>query len=246
MVGRGLAQDGYAVFARAPGVVQWAEAARAIGLDLLAQGGERRHGATWFVGVDAFPNAPDGSINGVPLAGAWLGQVEAPQVWHKAQLSVVFSGYPQQDVGESDAAHRFRRNRDAAHVDGLLPIGPDRRRYLREPHGFIAGLPLDDCRASPLVVWRRSHRMMRAAFRQAFLNMPPRAWADEDVTDVYQSTRRMIFEQCERVELAASPGQVILLDRHLLHGVAPWAAHAVGDMRMMAYFRPQVEMARWL
>jgi len=246
MVAQALARDGYMVFPHEPVVAQWAGAARRAGNDVLARGEERRHGRTWFVGVDALPNAPDGSVNGVPLSGAWLGHVETPQEWHQAQLSVVFPGYPKQDVGESDAAHRFRRNRDAAHVDGLLPVGPNRRRYLREPHGFIAGLALDEVPASPLVVWQGSHVIMRAAFRLAFARTAPEAWADLDVTDIYQTARRAVLDQCARIELATSPGQVILLDRHLLHGVAPWAADAPGEMRMMAYFRPQVDMARWL
>ncbi|PJI91474.1 hypothetical protein BC777_0302 [Yoonia maricola] len=241
-----LAHDGYVVFPHDPKVLAWVKAARRIGLKVLANGGARRHGNTWFVGVDALPNAPDGSVEDVPLAGAWRRYVDAPLQWHPAQLSVVFPGYPQQDPDESDAAHRFRRNRDAAHVDGLLPEGPDKRRHLREPHGFILGLPLDDSSASPLVVWRGSHKIMRAAFRDAYAGLKPEHWGDVDVTDVYQTTRRAVLETCERIAVSAAPGQAILLDRHLLHGVAPWAQNAPGDMRMMAYFRPLVAPAAWL
>ncbi len=55
-------------------------------------------------------------------------------------------------------AFRFRLNRDAAHLDGLLPIGPDKRRMVKEPHAWILGLPLNACGAgaSPLVVWEGS------------------------------------------------------------------------------------------
>lgn len=246
MVRQALARGGYTVFPPEPAVARWAKAARRAGLDVLARGGERRHGQTWFVGVDALPNASDGSVDGVPLAGTWLEHVETPQEWHQAQLSVVFPGYPRQDAGESVAAHRFRRNRDAAHVDGVVPMGPERQRYLREPHGFIAGLALDDIRASPLVVWQGSHKVMRAAFQRAFAGTAPEAWADLNVTDIYQTARRRVFDHCARTELAIAPGQVVLLDRHLLHGVAPWAEDATGEMRMMAYFRPHVDMARWL
>jgi len=241
-----LAKEGYAVFEHDSAVARWAAAAKGVGLEVLAQGGDYRHGRTWFVGVDALPNAPDGSVDGVALAGDWRDYVALPSKWHSAQLSVVFPGYPQQDATESDAAHRFRRNRDAAHVDGLLPEGPNKRRHLREPHGFILGLPLDDVTASPLVVWPGSHLMMRAAFQEAFSGLPPDAWGDLDVTDVYQATRRAVFEQCHRVEVSASPGQAILLDKHLLHGVAPWAKGTEGDMRMMAYFRPLVDPVAWL
>lgn len=238
--------DGFSVIPHDPAVARWAAAAKPAACAVLAKGGERRHCATWFVGVDALPNAPDGSIGGVPLAGTWRDSIEAPPVWHRAQLSVVFPGYPKQDPGESDAAHRFRRDRDAAHVDGLLPEGPQKRRHLREPHGFILGLPLDEVTASPLVVWRGSHEMMRAAFRDAFAGIPPAQWGDLDLTEVYQGARRDVFAHCERIEVVAAPGQAILLDRHILHGVAPWAQDAQGTMRMMAYFRPQIGIADWL
>ena len=246
MVVTALAEDGFAVFAHDDAVAAWAAAAKVAGEKVLAQDAARRHGGTWFVGVDALPNAPDGSVAGIPLAGAWRAQVAVPQVWHRAQLSVVFPGYPQRDTGESEAAHRFRRNRDAAHVDGLLPEGPEKRRHLREPHGFILGLPLDDVKASPLVVWPGSHLMMRAAFRASFDGIDPAQWGDKDVTEVYQSTRRAVFEGCDRVEVIASPGQAILLDRHLVHGVAPWAKDIPGNKRMIAYFRPQIPARDWL
>ena len=246
MITTALAKDGYVVFAHDPAVARWAVAAKRTGHEVLAQGRDFRHGRTWFVGVDALPNAPDGSIDGVPLAGKWRNYIDVPPIWHSAQLSVVFPGYPRQDAGESDAAHRFRYNRDAAHVDGLLPEGPDKRRHLREPHDFILGLPLDDVSASPLVVWPGSHLMMRAAFKEVFAGVPSDAWGDLDVTEVYQSTRHKVFESCPRVEVVASPGQAILLDRHVLHGVAPWAQDAEGDMRMIAYFRPLVHPAAWL
>lgn len=246
MVARRLARQGYVIFGHDPDVAAWAVQARGVALQVLAQGGERRHGRTWFVGVDALPNAPDGSVNGFPLAGTWRLHVNAPPQWHRAQVSVVFPGYPQQDAGESDAAHRFRRNRDAAHVDGLLPEGPDKRRHLREPHSFILGLPLDPVRASPLVVWRGSHILMRAAFQRAFEGLPSQQWGDVDVTDTYKTARQEVFDTCERIEIIAGPGQAILLHRHLLHGVAPWADDASGDMRMIAYFRPLVDPAAWL
>ena len=245
MVAFALAQDGYTVFEHDARVAAWAAAARQTGQQVIAQGGERRHGATWFVGVDALPNADDGSISGVPLSGPFMDHIDPPAIWHAAQLSVVFPGYPLQDDGESDGAHRFRKLRDAAHVDGLLPEGPNKRRHLREPHGFILGLPLNDCDASPLVVWKGSHLVIREAFTKVFAGLPPDDWGDVDVTDIYQATRRKVFDTCERVEVTAQPGQSILLDRHLVHGVAPWG-DAAGEMRMIAYFRPLIPYDRWL
>ena len=87
-----------------------------------------------------------------------------PKAWHPAQLSVIYPGYPRKDPDESEQAHRYRRLHDAAHVDGLLPVGPARRRHLREPHGFILGLPLNRVSASPLVVWEGSQQVMQGAF----------------------------------------------------------------------------------
>ncbi len=246
MVAATLASDGFVVFPHDPAVRRWADAAFDVAHDVLKRPGERRHGGTWFVGVDALPNAPDGSIGNVPLHGAWMDHVPRPCRWHRAQLSVVFPGYPQQDPNETDAAHRYRVNRDAAHVDGLLPEGPARRRHLREPHSFALGLPLDSVTASPLVVWPGSHRIIGAAFTRAFAGLDPAHMADVDVTDTYQSARRDVFAHCARQEIIAVPGQAILLHRHLLHGVSPWGDHTITTARMMAYFRPIGAMKNWL
>ncbi len=241
-----LVRDGYIVFPVEDPVLRWAQAAHEVACSVLNRRDERRHGGTWFVGVDALPNALDGSISGIPLAGSWLDHIDRPAEWHRAQLSVVFPGYPQRDADESEAAHRYRRNRDAAHVDGLLPEGPDRRRHLREPHGFVAGLPLNTVTASPLVVWRGSHAIMQSAFRAKFAGVEPKYWGDMDVTDVYQQARRTVFAACHRQPLAVAPGQVVLLHRHLLHGVAPWGDTRTIIPRMIAYFRPVISPADWL
>jgi hypothetical protein len=59
--------------------------------------------------------------------------------WDRAQVSVCYPGYPKPMDGETDGQHRFRRDRDAAHVDGLLGLGQPKRRFLKEPHQFILG-----------------------------------------------------------------------------------------------------------
>ena len=232
---------GYEVFGPDARVRAWAGAAAEVARG-IAGGAERRHGGTWVPGVDALPNGRDGAIGGVPLAGPWEARVRPPEEWHRAQLSVVFQGYPGRDEGETEAAHGYRLRRDAAHVDGLLPEGPARRRHLREPHGFILGIALNMAApgASPLVVWEGSHLVMRAAFARFYSGLPPEAWGDADVTEAYQAARRAVFERCPRRELPLLPGQSVLLDRHLLHGVAPWRAGAwcAAPGRMVAYFRP--------
>jgi hypothetical protein len=138
------------------------------------------------------------------------------------------------------AAYRFRLNRDSAHLDGLLPVGPEKRRYVKEPHAWILGLPLNraDAGAAPLVVWEGSHLLMQAALS------PLLAQADDpsevDITDAYQAARAEVFRTCARVELPGAPGEAVILHRHLIHGVAPWGAEETAEEpgRMVAYFRP--------
>lgn len=235
-------------FERDAGVARWAQAANRVADRVLADPAQQaawlRHGATWFVGVDALPNARDGSIDGVALQGPWgLAQTE----WHAAQLSVTYPGYPGRDAGESDAAHRFRRDRYAAHLDGLLPEGPDKRRHLREPHAYILGIALNATPpdAAPLVVWEGSPAIMRAAMRAAFEGMAPADWGNVDVTEAYQAARRAVFAQCDPVTVPLKPGESVLVHRLAVHGVAPWK-RGTGDRRI-AYFRPLLaDPADWL
>ena len=231
---------GYTVFDTDPRVMRWAQAAREAVARLDTS--ERRHGRTWFVGVDALPNAPDGSIDGTPLEGPW----PAHRSWHRAQVSIVYPGYPRQDAGESDVNHRFRLHRDAAHMDGLLPIGPKKRRYLKEPHSFILGLPLGAETQSPLVVWPGSHQIVGQAMAEVLRPHPSTAWPEIDLTDAYVAARRQVFDVCQRVEVPLVIGQSILLHRHLIHGVAPWSGPDAPDGRAVAYFRPQGDVADWL
>ena len=170
---------------------------------------------------------------------------------HRAQVSSVFPGYPQPSPNESDAAFAYRRDRDAAHVDGLLPIGPARRRMVREPHAYILGLPLTDCDAgaSALVVWEGSHRIMAAAFAAALGDWDEAARPEIDITEAYHAARRTAFERCARVALHARPGEAVLLHRLALHGISPWVdgARAPAEGRIIAYFRPELpDIGTWM
>ena len=199
---------------------------------------------TWFVGVDALPNEANGSVNGSgELTGTAMTFINRhlggrPPL-HQAQVSVIYPGYPKPRAGESEAAFRFRKNRDAAHIDGILPHGPTRRRKLIEPHAFILGIPLNDCAADagPLVVWPGSPDIIRRHLISAFSTTDPAIWADLDITTAYQAARQEVFATCQRLELPAKPGEAYLLHRLALHGVAPWRAQPEGR-RMVAYFRP--------
>lgn len=212
-----------------------------------------RHGRTWFVGVDAMPNDANGQLaDGPPLAGAAIrflrNDLGFSEPWHHAQLSVCFPGYPQRDAAESEAQHRFRITRDAAHVDGLLAEGESKRRHLREFHRFILGIPLNETepKASPFVIWEGSHHILADVFREAFADMPESNWGEIDLTDAYQAARRRVFDSCKRVEIHCLPGEAYIAHRFSLHGVAPWTA-ANSQSRIIAYFRPETtDQKAWL
>ena len=209
-----------------------------------------RCGDTWHAGINALPNRIDGSIGS---SGELQGRVVnfVHQMlgldsfeWDRAQVSVCYPGYPKPMNGESEAAYLYRQNRDAAHIDGLLPEGPDRRRHLREFHGFILGIPMLEysAGASPCVVWQGSHEIVRQAFLREFEGIAAEDWGEVDVTEIYHELRKQIFEHCERIEIYAQPGQAYLIHRLALHGMAPWqtGASATEDGRMICYFRPEI------
>ncbi len=206
-----------------------------------------RCGGTWFVGVDALPNAADGAVGGVDFP--WEALPLTPEPLHRAQLSVIRPGYPQPSPDETPAAFRFRQTRDAAHLDGILAVGPGKKRMIKEPHAWILGLPLNDSDAAPLVVWEGSHVVMQAALQTALQDHPVDRWGDVDITDAYQAARAQIFQTCRRVALPARPGEATLIHRLLVHGVAPWESGGVAPDagRIIAYFRPQMaSVADWL
>lgn len=206
--------------------------------------GMLRCGGTWFVGLEALENDAEGRLpGGPPLAGAAVETAKAlmggPFAFDRAQASVIYPGYPRPDRDESALAYQYRVNLDAAHVDGLHRIMPGRRRMLKEAHGFILGLPLNDppVGAAPLTVWEGSHMAIRSALMLSLSRFPPEEWPDVDVTVPYQAARRWCFQTLRRVEVAARPGEAYLLHRLTLHGVAPWRGGAEGR-RAVAYFRP--------
>ena len=252
--------DGFVTFAADPDIADWAGHARIAGIKAASSPDLAKWlvcGGTWFVGVDALPNDEYGRIGeSGPIKGQAINVVErlyghVPQL-HCAQVSVTYPGYPKPREGEGSAAFRYRLNRDAAHVDGVRAVGPDRRRVIDEPHAWILGTALSDASpdAAPLVVWKGSHIIMRDALQRAVAARDPANWHKVDVTESYQAARREVFETCARIELPLQPGQAVLLHRLVLHGVAPWAdgASAAPEGRMIAYFRPHMEggVPAWL
>ena len=247
-----LLETGWARFPTEQAVMDWVHVAHDLAVERVSDPEEQRQWlqceGTWFVGVDTLPNTPDGAIPGTgPMGGAAydaMRELYGTLPLHRAQVSVIYPGYPRPRQGEGQGAFKYRLKRDAAHVDGLLAVGDDRRRMLKERHAYILGLPLNTsgATASPLVVWEGSHRIMRAAFEAALGDVPEVQWSDVDLTDAYQTARRKVFDTCPRITLPAAPGEAYLVHRHALHGVAPWAegATAPPEGRMIAYFRPEL------
>ena len=216
-----------------------------------------RCGGTWFAGVNVLPNATDGSVETGPELQGEIVDFIFKEIasesfdWDAGQVSVCYPGYPQPMSTESEKAFQYRRQRDAAHIDGFLPEGPQRRRHLREHHGFILGIPMAayDNQASPCVVWAGSHELVRETMRRRFKGLEPKDWGEQDITDCYHGLRYEIFEQCQRVAITAQPGESYLIHRLALHGVSPWqdSAWAGVDGRMICYFRPEFGDAEgWL
>lgn len=260
MLGAGFFGPGWVRFGPDPAVLDWLDHARPAALKALSEKENAqwwRCGGTWFAGVNVLANDAAGRVGGGPVLGGVAMDFIADVLHlslplHPGQVSVTRPGYPKPSTEESAAAFRYRRDRDAAHVDGLLPIGPDRRRMIREPHGFILGLPVTDSApdAAPLVVWEGSHHIMRRAFAAALAGHDPADGPDVDVTDAYHAARRTVFDTCRRVAIPARPGEAILVHRLALHGVAPWAEGAGAETagRAITYFRPELpgSVGEWL
>lgn len=233
-----------------PAIAAWARAAGPVARRAVTDSADPwRCGGTWFVGLDALPNGPDGAVAGVAFPWGELGL--APVALHPGQLSVVRPGYPQPSAAESEAAFRFRRNRDAAHLDGLIAEGAEKRRRIAEPHRWIVGMALNaaDADASPLTVWEGSHEVMRKGLMAALRDVPPADWGNIDITEAYQAARKQVFDTCPRRALPQRLGEAVVLHRLLVHGVAPWAEGAAAEApgRMIAYFRPLMDSVEdWL
>lgn len=244
---------GWAKFPCERSVLEWLEVAGAAAVAASEDAELRRDwlrcDGTWFVGVDALANDPEGRVAGSnalrssALQAAYGLSDHAVAGLHPGQVSVTYPGYPRQGGEESDAAFRFRRDRDATHLDGLRPIGPERRRMMREYHAFILGFPASYAApgAAPLVVWEGSAAMVARALRAALAPHPVDQWETVDLTEVYGNVRRAVFQTCERIEVPALPGEAVLLHRHTLHGIAPWEDGAIvdADGRAVIYFRPE-------
>jgi hypothetical protein len=214
-----------------------------------------RCGGTWFVGVNALENNGAGAVNGSgPLKGRALDFCRHDLGFNgaldRAQVSICYPGFPQQDLGESDASFAFRLDRDAAHMDGLHAVGADRCRKMLEYQGFVLGIPITkaDSKAAPLVIWEGSHHVMGEMLRRELAGVAPENWPNIDLTDPYQTARKQVFQTCKRRVIHTELGQAYLLHRMALHGVSNWqkGAKAGPEGRAILYFRPEVSRDGWL
>ncbi len=215
-----------------------------------------RAGGTWYAGVNLLNNDPSGACpGGPPLPTSilqWVSDHTGHHTdhWDAGQLSVVYPGYPRPDPGESEASYRYRLQRDAAHVDGLHPVGPERRRHANEYHAFVLGLPWANAPdgGSPLAVWEGSHHIIKAALQTTLAGVPPARWHDVDLTEPYHRARKTVFAECRRVEVSTDRGGAYLVHRLAVHGIAPWRAGGNPELRRaVCYFRPALpNPAHWL
>ena len=256
-----LSDKGYRVFERDPRIAEWVRAAYPVAYDISRDPQHvsdwLRHGGTWFAGVNVFPNDMSGTWpDGPNLEGAVIDAARAlcpfEIAWDAAQISIPYKGYPKRDPTESDANHRFRKTRDAAHLDGLRPIGPGRRRFMLEYHACILGLPLNEAlaEAAPLVVWEGSHEIIRDWLTQKIGSVDPADWKKVDLTESYATIRKHVFATCPRVTVTVPCGASYLVHRFAIHGLAPWPETVNGpeEGRMIAYFRPhwRSKLESWL
>ncbi|WP_039017310.1 hypothetical protein [Halocynthiibacter namhaensis] len=255
-----FARDGLVTFPSDARLLRWLEHAAPAGLASSKDADERAAWldceGTWFIGVDALKNDASGDVNASgPLtcdAMDFIADLGQTRPLHKGQVSVVWPGYPRPRKGETEAALGYRRNRDAAHLDGLRPDPETRARRVEEPHAWVLGIPMNVAAvgASPLVIWRGSHHIMQRALAPLLLAHTPEDMDKVDVTEAYQAARREVFETCERVEITAQPGESYVMHRHMLHGVAPWreGTDSGPDGRAIVYFRPECAggVAEWI
>jgi len=257
----GFRTRGWCRFPAEPATLAWCDAAEPAARRAMAAPEHRdwwRAGGTWFAGVGVLGNDACGRVgDGPPLAGRAASLARALMGadfpgWDPGQVSAVRPGYPRRAPGESEAAFDYRRRRDAAHVDGILPVGPERRRMIGEPHGLVLGIALTDGApgAAPLAVWEGSHRLIRKALAEALSDVPRENLEKTDISEAYRAARRAAFGTCRRVEVVLRRGEACLLHRHLLHGISPWRAQdgPTGEARIVVYFRPVLAAgaAAWL
>ena len=219
-----------------------------------------RSGSTWFAGINFLDNEIGGDVDGISFSSALWSQISGKfgvgiKYWDTAQVSICWKGYPRKDRSESEKAFKYRLKKYSSHVDGLIPIGSSRKRFAKEFHAFILGIPIINNRvdSAPLMVWEGSHKIFRNMFRKVYAGLSETEISNLDVTEIYQKYRRKVFSTCPVRKVFSHNNQPYILDRHLLHGIESWSV-PIGDPllphldklfctnpmsgRIVVYFRP--------
>ncbi len=215
-----------------------------------------RCGGTWFVGANFLDNDSFGTLNKVRLEGMAIEAILERYgrlfcEWDRAQISICYPGYPKPSKQETAAAFSFRKNSFGAHVDGILPIGNPKRRYAKEYHAFIFGIPLEDYNqfAAPVVVWEGSHRIIRTFLSRVLLQNGVEKWKNLDITQIYAEARKEALSKCKKKIIHVPLGGCYVLHRLAVHGIMPWKkrGNSEAESRMVAYFRPILKDSQfWL
>ncbi len=218
-----------------------------------------RSGSTWFVGTNFLDNNSQGKIGNRQLSKKIIDNISnyfgtKIQYWDKGQVSICWPGYPKKDTLESEKSFNFRIKRFASHIDGIIPLGLQKRRFAKEYHAFILGLPIMNNfkNNASLVVWEGSHKIFRNFFRNIYDGVSSNKISDTDITELYNECRNKVFTKCNVKKIVPNFKQPYLLDRHLLHGIDQWKdpnsgsyaiknKHLVNNLsngRIVVYFRP--------
>jgi hypothetical protein len=236
---------------------KWAKSVQPVAENLIRDSelSERwlRCDGTWFAGVNVLPNDKRGAIEAhdVPplpqtefcdILSSFLGIGDIS--WDFGQVSACYPGYPRISADETIASFNFRKNRDNAHVDGLLKDEKTGARYPGEFHAFVVGIPLDTYPqgSSPMVVWDGSHRIIQKYMQDTLAEIPMKDWSEIDITQGYQQKRKECFEQLPRTEISVPQGSAYILHHMALHGIAPWVAPEGAPPRIIVYFRPDLNI----
>ena len=251
---------GWQTLPRDQSVLDWTSCVRTwVDAKLIAKQfspSQLRCGGTWFAGVNFLENKGSGEFNGISFSGHSVAEILKQfgvyfDGWDSAQVSICYPGYPKKMNEESTAAFEYRKKRYGAHVDGIIPVGINKRRFLKEPHAFVLGIPLSDFNkyAAPLVVWEGSHKIIRSMIWEKLKNFDPQSWTNIDITENYHEARRIIFNTCKPKIITAPVGSTYIIHRHSLHGIMPWDKRGDSEAsgRMIAYFRPKLKkLEYWL
>ena len=90
---------------------------------------------TWFVGVDVLPNNSSGDFTNAKLPNVFKSFMDKINLkpYHKAQLSVIFPGYPKPRIGDSEAAFEYRRKEMRLTLMGFYQLVKKKDDILSSP-----------------------------------------------------------------------------------------------------------------